>query len=154
MWGKVLIVEDHDDFRNVVKAYLEKLNLGLKIYEASSGEIGISAVLRERPNIVLMDIRLPGINGIDTANKIKSYVPETKIIILTMFETESFRRVFKTEDVSEYIGKSEIFEKLGPTVEKLLGRKGGIASREKKVELSQNKKNKEVDGVCNASDVV
>ena len=70
-----------------------------------------------------MDIRLPGINGIDAAGKIKKHVPESDIIVLTMFETEAFKKVFRSDDVTAYMGKSELYEKLVPVIKKVLGKK-------------------------------
>lgn len=120
---KILIVEDHDDFRETVRDHLEKQDFDWEICEAPSGELGVSLALRERPHIILMDIRLPGINGIDAASKIKVHVPESDIIFLTMFETEAFKKIFQSEDMSAYIGKSELFEKLVPIIKKILDTK-------------------------------
>jgi NarL family two-component system response regulator LiaR len=122
MTAKILIVEDHDDFREIVKTYLQNRRLDVEILEAVTGEAGVEKALREKPDIVLMDIRLPNMNGIDAASQIKKHLPGCEIIVLTMFETETFKKVFKTEDVSAYIGKSEIYEKLVPAIKKILSR--------------------------------
>jgi len=120
MPAKLLIVEDHDDFRDVVKKHIQDQDASIEIIEAESGEIGILKAMREKPDIILMDIRLPSINGLDAASRIKQYLPKCKIIILTMFETDSFRKVFKSKDISAYIGKSELFDRLFPVIRELL----------------------------------
>ncbi len=120
MAAKILIIEDHDDFRKTVRTHLESQDLDFEIQEAASGELGVSLALRERPHIILMDIRLPGINGIDAASKIKIHIPESEIIILTMFETEAFKEVFQSDHVTAYVGKSELYEKLVPIMKKIL----------------------------------
>ncbi|OGX31041.1 MAG: hypothetical protein A2787_01200 [Omnitrophica WOR_2 bacterium RIFCSPHIGHO2_01_FULL_48_9] len=117
---KILIVEDHEDFREIVKSYLQSQDLNIELFEAASGELGIVKALREKPHIVLMDIRLPNINGIDAANRIRQYLPDCKIIILTMFETAAFRSTFKSDGIAAYIGKSELYDKLGPLLKKIL----------------------------------
>ncbi len=117
---KILIIEDHDDFRAMVKSYLEKQDIQLQVFEAPTGESGVIKALREKPDIILMDIRLPNMNGIDAAGRIKKYLPECKIIVLTMFETEAFRNVFKSQDIEAYIGKSELYEKLVPLLKEIL----------------------------------
>ena len=122
MKRKVLIVEDHDAFREILKTYLEMQELGLEIFEAFSGELGVVKALREKPNIVLMDLRLPGINGIEAAGRIKSYLPNCEVIILTMFETQGFKKVFRSDQVTAYIGKSELYERLIPTLKRILNR--------------------------------
>ena len=51
---------------------------------------------------------------------IKKYLPQCKIIVLTMFETEAFKSVFKSSDIVAYIGKSELYEKLMPCIKLVL----------------------------------
>lgn len=119
---KILIIEDHDDFRAMVKSYLEKQDLSMEVFEAPTGESGVVKALREKPEIILMDIRLPNMSGIDAAGRIKKYLPGCKIIILTMFETEAFRSIFKSQDIEAYIGKSELYEKLVPLLKEILVR--------------------------------
>lgn len=117
---KILIVEDHDDFRRAVRKHIEKHGVSTDVYEADSGEIGIGMAVRSNPDIVLMDISLPGIDGIDAARQIKSRLPKSKIIFLTMFEAESFRETFQSDVASDYIGKSDLYEKLVPAIKRIL----------------------------------
>ncbi len=120
MSAKILITDDHDEFRAIVKSYLAESDQQFQIHEASSGESGVVLAIKERPDIVLMDIRLPGITGLDAAKQIKKKVPDCKIIFLTMFETQAFREAFSSEDVDAYIGKSELYESLLPLIKKIL----------------------------------
>jgi len=53
MTAKILIIDDHDDFRQMVKNHLATQHLDMEIFEASSGEMGIEKALREKVNIVL-----------------------------------------------------------------------------------------------------
>ena len=122
---KLLIIDDHDEFRKIVRDYLEKQGLGIDVLEDSSAELGIVKALREKADIVLMDIRLPGINGIDAASRIKRYLPGCDIIVLTMFETENFKKIFKSDDVIAYVGKSELYDKLVPIVKRVLAKQAG-----------------------------
>ncbi|OGX08895.1 MAG: hypothetical protein A2Z88_10105 [Omnitrophica WOR_2 bacterium GWA2_47_8] len=117
---KILIIEDNDDFREVVREYIQKENFDLAILEASDGDLGVAIALKEKPDIVLTDIRMEGLNGLEAASEIKQCLPNCTVIALTMFETESFRKVFKTNDINEYIGKSELYEKLIPTLERYI----------------------------------
>ena len=123
MAKKILIVEDHKDFRETVKNFLEGQNLDLQISEADSGEMGIGIAVKEKPDIILMDIRLPDMNGLEAASEIKKRIPECLIILLTMFETEAFRSVFKSNDIAAYIGKSELYDKLIPQIREILKQK-------------------------------
>ena len=121
---KILIVEDHNDFREIVRNFLrtKMADVNPEIIEATTGEDGVVVALKEKPDIILMDIRLPKMTGMDAASMIKASFPECKIIILTMFETETFRKVFKSDSVTAYIGKSELYDKLVPEINKIFSK--------------------------------
>lgn len=123
MGTKILIVDDHDDFRKAVRKHLENQNLDAEVFEADCGEVGVAMAARRVPDVILMDIRLPGIDGLDAALKIKTQFPQSKIIFLTMFETQAFREAFATQVASDYIGKSDLYDKLVPAIKRVLGKK-------------------------------
>ena len=79
----VVIIEDHEITRVGLKLTLEQSS-GLKIIgEAPDGQTGVEEATRLQPNVVLMDIGLPGIDGIEATGQIKKKLPETKVIMLT-----------------------------------------------------------------------
>ncbi len=117
---KALLIDDHEEFRQTVKDYLEKQCDTFKIFEAATGKDGIQQALKEKPDIILMDIRLPDISGIDAARQIKKSVPSCKVIMLTMFESAAFRHVYDFHDMDGYIGKNELHEKLVERIEEAL----------------------------------
>lgn len=123
MSSKILLVEDHEDFRAVVRRYLETQDLPFEIFEAADGATAVFEARARHPDVVLMDIRLPDISGLDAANHIKSFLPESDIVILTMFETEAFRKVFHSDVIAEYLGKSELYDNLVPVLKKILAKK-------------------------------
>jgi DNA-binding NarL/FixJ family response regulator len=121
---KILIVDDHEEFRAGVKNFLKQQKMDLAISESDSAEEAIAKAAFLRPDVILMDIRLPNMNGIDASGKIKAQLPNCKIIILTVFETEVFRDVFKSDAIVDYIGKSELYEKLVPALNKVFHQNG------------------------------
>jgi DNA-binding NarL/FixJ family response regulator len=116
----ILIIEDHKDFRQAVRHFLEVSNVKAGLLEASSGEEGIVIAKRTKPEIVLMDFWLRGINGVEAATQIKASVPECCIILLTMFDLKDVQPLVTKEVIKEFISKSELFEKLVPSVNKIL----------------------------------
>ncbi len=135
MIKKILIVEDHEDFRTTVKGYLASQKLNVEIYDVGSGEEAVEESSRLNPDIVLMDIRLPNMNGIEAAGLIKKLCPQAEIIALTVFETQAFRETFKSKDIAVYIGKSELYEKLIPRIKNILNKKNGMERQ--RTEVSQ-----------------
>lgn len=122
---KLLIVDDHDDFRHMLKEFLKKNHLGLEIFEASTAEMGVTKAACVKPDIVLLDINLPQSNGFDAARNIKEDLPGCDIIILSMFEVKVFREKARQIKAADFIGKSEIDERLVPAIKHCLESKKG-----------------------------
>ena len=78
---KVLLVEDEESIRKFVKINLERE--GYTIFEAGSGEEGIEIARRELPDIVVLDIMLPGIDGFEVCKILRGEFPSLGIIMLT-----------------------------------------------------------------------
>ena len=117
---KILIVDDHDDFRAMLKEYLRKNNLGLEIFEASTGEMGVAKASFIQPDIVLMDVNLPQASGFESTKQIKGDCLNCDVIILTMFEVKVFKEMAQGIKAVDFIGKSEIDERLVPAIKKCL----------------------------------
>jgi DNA-binding NarL/FixJ family response regulator len=123
---RVLIVEDNNDFRKIVKEYLKcQTDIG-DIYEASTGEMAVMKASLVQPDVILMDIHLPKANGIETARQIKADHPKCDIIVLTMFETAGAKKFFQKEYIADFIGKSELYDRLIPVLKKCLQKNRGI----------------------------
>jgi DNA-binding response OmpR family regulator len=87
----ILVVEDSNDIRRLVQHILSQG--GYKVTSAADGPSGWSAFERLRPDLVLLDVNLPGIDGIELCRRIKEASPQTPVIILTVqAETEAVRR--------------------------------------------------------------
>lgn len=84
----LLIVEDHTLTRFGLKTAFESMSQVISISEAEDGETGVQVAKESNPDVVLMDLGLPGINGIEATKQIKSYNPSIKVIILTSHNNE------------------------------------------------------------------
>ncbi len=92
MARKILLVEDEDAIRKFVKINLERE--GYKVFEAASGEDGIEVARQEEPEIVVLDIMLPGIDGFEVCRILRQEYPDLGIIMLTA----------KAEDLDKIMG--------------------------------------------------
>lgn len=81
---RVLLVDDHDLLRAGVRAMCEEHKDLLVIAEAASGEEAILQARRCRPDVVVMDLRLPGIDGIEATRRIVQQDPNARVLVLTM----------------------------------------------------------------------
>jgi DNA-binding NarL/FixJ family response regulator len=80
---RVLLVDDHDIYRRGLKGLLQEQGVDI-IGEASSGEGAIELVAEKGPNVVVMDLNMPGMGGIEAARRIANVAPLTRVIMLTV----------------------------------------------------------------------
>lgn len=82
----VSIVEDSDQVRATLARLINRADGFTCLAQYPSAEAAIEALPKERPNVVLMDINLPGMNGVECVRRLKQLVPELQIIMLTVYE--------------------------------------------------------------------
>jgi len=88
---RVIIADDHPLFRAGVRERLEKPGSGIEVVgEASDGEEACELAGRLHPDVVLLDIAMPGLNGIEATRRIKAEWPEIGILILTVYDDEQY----------------------------------------------------------------
>jgi DNA-binding NtrC family response regulator len=78
---RVLLVDDEELFRETLAKLLRRR--GLEVATAGDGETGVALVRELAPDVVVLDLRMPGIDGIETLTRIKSQRPGTRVVMLT-----------------------------------------------------------------------
>src|SRR6266851_5650042 len=84
----VLLVDDHKIMRDGIKAILKHSDEFHVVGESETGADAVQVCKRLKPTIILMDIGLPGLNGIEATTEILRHCPDSKIIILSMYDDE------------------------------------------------------------------
>lgn len=84
----ILIVDDHEVVRNGIRSYLERISDFQVIGEGASGEEALSMVSEMIPDIVLLDLMMPGMDGIETTRRIRQISPRTKVVVLTSYHED------------------------------------------------------------------
>jgi len=84
----ILIVDDHEVVRNGIRSYLETNKNFDVVGEADSGESAIKMVSELIPDIVLLDLIMPGMDGVETTRQIKKISPRTQVVILTSYHED------------------------------------------------------------------
>lgn len=101
----VLLVDDHDLFRAGLKKILDEAS-GIKVIgEASSGEAAIKFIRTTPPHVVLMDMKMPGMNGLETTKKLVRIDPDIKILMVTMCDNDLYPARLLQAGASGYITK-------------------------------------------------
>jgi len=103
----VLIVDDHGDFRRVARALLEADGFRV-VGEAVDGESAIAAARTLRPQLVLLDVHLPGIDGFAVAERLGEVSEPPTIVLTSSHAASSFRRRLAQSPVLGFIPKDEL----------------------------------------------
>jgi DNA-binding NarL/FixJ family response regulator len=112
MAHRVLIVEDHNLLRQGLRSMLSSLPDFEVVGEACDGKEALREAASLEPHIVLMDISLPGMNGIEATAHIKRRQPYVKVLILTVFKTEEYVREALRVGADGYVLKDASYEEL------------------------------------------
>src|SRR5690242_7347030 len=103
MAQRILLVDDHRLVRAGMRALLEKMPIAEPVGEAEDGRQAFEMINRLRPDIVLLDIAMPNLNGLNAVDRIRKEWPKTKVIILTMHANEEYVLRALRSDVSGYL---------------------------------------------------
>ncbi len=120
MPARILVVEDHGAVRRALSHWLKIEFPQYILSEAISGEEAIIMVSKEKPDLVVIDLNLPGMSGINTAKSIKANKQSPEIVILATHEDKIYRDAAKEAGASAYISKHEMLLDLIPAIRKLL----------------------------------
>jgi len=147
---KVLIVDDHEIFRNGLKMVINRLKGAKVIAEASNGKEFLEILDNHIPDIVLMDIEMPGMNGIEATKKALEKYPDLKIIALSMFNEDNYVESMIDSGVRGFLLKNINKEKLEKALEAV--QKGGNYYSEelwefftRRINTTHEEKNKKSD---------
>lgn len=84
---RVLIADDHPVFRDGLAALLESVGMDV-VAEAATGSDAITATLEHLPDVVVMDIKMPGLDGIEATRRLRAAGSDAAVLILSMFEDD------------------------------------------------------------------
>lgn len=121
MPASILVVDDHDWFRGTVKRFLQSELAGRVVEDAPDGEEALRIARSAPPDLVLMDITMPKLNGLEATRRLKAERPHTKVIILTMHNEEAYRQAAQECGADAYLLKDAIIADLLPTIRRLIG---------------------------------
>ena len=100
-----VIVEDNKDFRQVLATILKVEFPNLRVLEAPDAERALKKVETTPPDLVFVDIRLPGMNGLELAKELRRRFRDVVIIILTSYDTPEYREAAMKSKVDHFLLK-------------------------------------------------
>lgn len=126
---RILVADDHDVVRQGARALLHKQPGWNVAWEAATGREAVTLAKRERPDVSILDLAMPEMNGLEATRQILYDRPEAQVLILTMHESEQLVREVLDSGARGYVLKSEAGKDLVAAVEALHQRRVFFASK-------------------------
>ena len=116
----ILVVEDYEDVRGMLKILLESEDF--HVLEAATGAEALTAIKSERPDVILMDLALPGFDGLETIRRIRKIdgFQNTSIIVLTAYTGQSIYATALRAGANYFMAKPIDFDELAGLLEQIL----------------------------------
>jgi len=104
---RILLADDHDIVRRGLKDLLEQ-HVGWQVCaEASNGREAVELALQHRPQVAVIDLSMPELNGLEATRRIRQALPDTEVLIFTMHESEELIREVLGAGARGYLLKSD-----------------------------------------------
>jgi len=124
---KVMLVDDHDLIRYGLRRLLED-QVGIEVTEeANSGEVALEKIRVSRPDVILMDINMPGIGGFEATTRISKMYPDSKVIVLTIHSEGPLPKRLLEAGAMGYLSKGCPVEEMVEAIQKVYEGKRYIA---------------------------
>ena len=108
--AKLLFIDDEKEFLDICRKYFEMKNF--KVYTANSGNLGLEIIKSEKPDLIVLDIRMPELSGIEVLSQIRAFNKDSKIIVLSGFGTAENVRHASELGISDFINKPFVLNTL------------------------------------------
>lgn len=112
----VLLVDDHQMFRNSLRTIIEDQDDITVIGEAGNGEEAVRLSQKNSPDIILMDVNMPRMDGIEATKKITSNMPNICIIGISLHDSREIKQHMRNAGASAYLTKSKAYKSLVVTI--------------------------------------
>jgi DNA-binding NarL/FixJ family response regulator len=122
--ARLLIVDDHDLIRESTQLMLEDEPDLEVVGEAVNGRHALELCRRLRPDLVLMDVRMPEMDGLTATREIKKEMPAISVLVVSAYESEDYRREAASVGATDYILKDAERRQLLEAVRAALGQRG------------------------------
>jgi pilus assembly protein CpaE len=118
---RVLLVDDDERFRETLRHLLAQRGEAEILGEAADGEEALRLAESLRPDVVLVDLAMPRMNGLEVTRQLKARRPEVLIVIITVHDDEAYRRTALAAGAEAFLVKKTLGVDLWPTLRRVAG---------------------------------
>ena len=117
---RVMLVDDSLVFLNVTQQYLEKFPNLEVVATADSADEVIAVALQKNPQVILLDLEMPGKTGLEIIPDLKTSLPDCKIIILSLMESANYKRICQKGGADSFVEKEQMLTRLIPEIHNVM----------------------------------
>ena len=119
---RILLVDDFASWRSYVASVLQERECFEVVGEAADGQEASEKATELQPDLILMDIAMPKLNGIEAARRIRDRAANSKIVFISLEISDELAEAAVAVGAQAYLAKREIRAKLLPTIDRLFGK--------------------------------
>ncbi|MDD3845687.1 MAG: response regulator transcription factor [Syntrophorhabdaceae bacterium] len=123
----IVIVDDHVNLRRLLHEWLKEELPACSFVEMRTAREALVYCRREAPLAVIMDIDMPGMNGIDATIELKAMLPDTKVVILTIHENSAYKEAALKAGANAFVTKRRLYDDLVPALSHIVECQGRIS---------------------------
>ena len=115
----VMLVDDNPTFLRIATRFLQEHDDVMVVGAAGGGEEALAQAQARQPDIVLIDLAMPGLSGLETIPRLRAMLPEVGIIALTVLDTNSYRQAALEAGANDFVPKSTLNTDLLPAIRRV-----------------------------------
>jgi CheY-like chemotaxis protein len=115
---KILVIDDEPSIRDLLDTLLRRK--GYTVVLAESGQKGLELFRREHPDVIVLDLKMPGMDGLTVLQEVRKLNPKQPVIVLTGAGTAEVEQQVRALGVTEYVEKEFSLDRLGEALKRIL----------------------------------
>jgi two-component system nitrate/nitrite response regulator NarL len=127
-----MLVDDHEVFLQTAVDYLERHPELIVVGTALSGEEALARAQDLQPDVILVDLDMPGLNGLETISRLRIILPRTTFIVLTLLDVSSYRSAALAAGAHDFISKSTLSRDLLPGIHRAAEARNGAGGSDQR----------------------
>lgn len=117
---KILLVDDNQAFAAAVRQFLDMLPGAEVVGHEHDGSQALGRIRQLQPDVVLLDIVMPGMNGLEVARALQSWPQAPRIVFLSLHDNTAYRSAARELGAADFVGKADFVTELLPIIERLV----------------------------------